>query len=142
MKELIDFSSLNEAFGLPPCEPVWVDWAERCEETHKAGHPWNYGLTIDDHHMKTPEGAKKCGDAHRGLKYKSGPRQPLTKEHKKNISKGKEKAYVVEFDDGRKEVIIGMKQFAALNNYNNSHLIQVSKGRRSRHKDIVSVTSL
>ena len=28
MKELIDFSSLNEAFNLPVSEPVWVDWGD------------------------------------------------------------------------------------------------------------------
>lgn len=44
MKELIDFSSLDEAFGLPTTEPVLVDWDECCFHTEEA-EPWNKGLT-------------------------------------------------------------------------------------------------
>ena len=48
MKELIDFSSLDEAFGLPMSEPVLVDWDE-CTEVI-SGTTKGFKLT---------EGAKK-----------------------------------------------------------------------------------
>ena len=47
MKELIDFSSLNETFGLAPMEPVLVDWDE-CSTITAEAHPWNKGREHDE----------------------------------------------------------------------------------------------
>ena len=47
MKERIDFSSLDEAFGLSPSEPVLVDWDEVSTLLEEA-EPWNKGIPHTD----------------------------------------------------------------------------------------------
>ena len=56
MKELIDFSSLNEEFNLPQMEPVLVDWDE-C--SHTLSEPTKGFPVLDETRKKMSEFAKK-----------------------------------------------------------------------------------
>jgi len=59
MKELIDFSSLDEAFGTPPIAPVLVDWDECCIEIHA-------GTSAFDGYTHTEEAKKRISEKTKG----------------------------------------------------------------------------
>ena len=115
MKELIDFSSLDEAFGLPMSEPVLIDWDECCIVTDEA-EPWNKGkvgvqegLRGEDNPAKRPEVRERIAGTLREY-YKTTPfteAQDRGRRHGKGGKKGRvqppeEKAKQIAAQTGKK----------------------------------------
>ena len=98
---------------------------------------------VENHHTKTEEGRlknslSKMGKAN-GMYGKAAanrgvPHSPHSNDKNRQAHN---KTYEIYFTDGTTRRIIGAKAFAKQNGYNHSHLIQVVKGNRKRHKDII-----
>jgi hypothetical protein len=92
------------------------------------------------------ETKNKISKAHKGNQYLLGKK--LTEQHKTNCAKAKYgnkwncKTFSITFDTGETIIIDGLRQFCRENGYCCGTLTAVSKGRRKRHKDIVSVEKL
>ena len=84
MKELIDFSSLDEVFGLPPTEPVLVDWEECCDvfSTGVSGMLGRHHTEEHKQNMSRIMKSKNLG--YRGGGWHKG--QPRPEETRKKIS--------------------------------------------------------
>ena len=98
---------------------------------------------IENHHTKTEEGSRIISNRMKGNTHHLH-RHPYnhTEETKQKNKEWHNRTYEVTFTNGDKCVIVGLKDFAMENNYNNSHLTQISKGRRKRHKNIIGVTKI
>ena len=89
------------------------------------------------------ETKRKMSEFHKGNTYWLGKK--LTEEHKKNCAKAKYgntwncKTFKITYEDGRKEIVSGLRKFCRDNNYSSGCLADVNKGRRRKHKDIVAV---
>jgi hypothetical protein len=97
---------------------------------------------IENHHTKTTEGRAFISNRMMGNKCGVGHKCVHTEDTKRRISDTKNQKYRVTFTSGEECVIVGMKAFALAHNYNHGHLIQVGKGTRKRHKDIIGVSKL
>ena len=93
---------------------------------------------IENHHTKTEEGRKLLSERLKGNQHTKGMK--LGKYSTERVEKnrqGHNKTYDIYFADGTIRRIVGAKAFAEQNGYNHSHLIQVVKGNRKQHKDII-----
>jgi hypothetical protein len=97
----------------------------------------------ENHHTRTEEGRKLIIHRMKGNQHTKGKKlPPRTTSHREKNRQAHNKTYEITYNTGDKCVIIGMKQFALSNGYNASHLAQVAKGNRKRHKDIIGVSTL
>lgn len=98
---------------------------------------------IEHHHTKTKEGraaiSKRNSGKGNGMYGKAASNKgvPHTDSAKQKNREKHNKTYELYFTDGTSRVIVGAKQFAAEHGYNHGHLIQVVRGNRKRHKDII-----
>jgi hypothetical protein len=98
---------------------------------------------IENHHTKTEEGRRHISERQKGsangMYGKSAPNRgvPHSPESNEKNRQAHNKSYELYFTDGTTRLITGAKAFAKQNGYNLSHLIQVVKGNRKRHKDII-----
>ena len=93
---------------------------------------------IENHHTKTEEGRKHLSERLKGNQHTKGMK--LCKHSTERVENNRQKhnkTYDIYFADGTIRRIVGAKAFAEQNGYNHSHLIQVVKGNRKRHKDII-----
>ena len=103
---------------------------------------------VDNHHTKTDEGRlinslSKRGEKN-GMYGKPAANRGIspTPEVTEANRQAHQRRYKVTYNTGESSVIIGMKQFAIAGGHNPSHLIQISKGKRKRHHNIVGVERL
>ena len=100
---------------------------------------------VDNHHTKTQEGKRQISERMRGTNNpqwkKPAPNRgiPHTPESNQKNREAHNKTYQITYNTGECVIITGMKSFALQNNYNHSHLIQIGKGKRQRHKNIIGV---
>lgn len=130
MKELIDFSSLNEAFGLPACESVLVDWSncdstatvgfKHAEETRKA---ISEGLT--GRHCSA-ETRKRISDAKMG--------HAVSEHTRKKVAEVQSKTFTLVADDGTITTFHNMAAFCREHNMHRSGLHSVVTGKRTSYK--------
>lgn len=98
---------------------------------------------VENHHTKTKEHRKQLSDRMRGVKNTLGMKMPpRTEEYKQRQRETHNKTYEITYDNGEVAIVHGMKQFARNNDYNHSHLIQIGKGNRKRHKNIIGVKQI
>jgi len=145
--------SSHNIVELTPCQhamfhfanwQLWSDHRDYCA----------YKMLLGD--VKSPEFKSAQCKAFQG-KIQSGARKwrenniEKVKEHSKNNNRiqrerlseqGKtiaEKHWVLTFEDGKQERVTNLAKWCKDNNYSKCHLSTVSKGKRSKHKDIVAV---
>jgi hypothetical protein len=99
----------------------------------------------------TEEHRKNISEA---IKGKNHPqyKKPLTEEHKKRISEknknnkgfknGKSKLWKITFSDGKTIILCGLANWCKENNYNRSHIVQISKKNRKKHKNVINVENI
>jgi hypothetical protein len=103
---------------------------------------------IENHHTKTEEGRKALSERQKGEKShmwgKPAPNRgiPHRPESNEKNRQSQNKTYEVTFSNGDKIIVVGMKKFAMDNGYNHSHLIQIGKGNRKRHKNVIGVLKI
>jgi len=97
----------------------------------------------DNHHTKTKGGRAAISERMKGNQHLIGKTLgPMSENHKRSISEAKNKSYEVAFTNGQVCDIVGLTNWARERGYNPSHLIQIAKGKRQRHKNIIGVTKL
>lgn len=144
--KLLDVKGINTALYVDGPDFIEVIWNEDYFQSHQKGvapicAKWERTLEWRE------ALSKSCGGVNH---HQWGKR--LTEEHKKRISdsnknltgirNGKSKIWKITFKNGKIITICGMANWCKENNYNRSHLIQISKGNRKKHKDIVSVVEV
>jgi len=136
MKELIDFTSLDEVFGFPPRDKVWVDLSECCEITQVA-RPWNLGVTHDE------ETRKKISDAHKGRiidgewarkisQSKMG--HPVTEDNLKKLIASRVNTFTIKSPCGKIITRTNMSEFCREFNLHKGCVSQVLSGKLLQHK--------
>ncbi|WNL50970.1 intron-associated endonuclease II [Synechococcus phage S-CREM2] len=133
MKELIDFSSLDEAFGLAPMEPVWVDWEECCEiieggtsgfqgyrHTEETKDKWRGA-----NHWNWKGGISKDSPSNSPIDPKTGFRT------NENYVR---KVYLATSPEGEEFTITAMGAFCKEHNLSKPCMCRVANGERSHHK--------
>ena len=128
MKELYDFSSLNEAFGLPPCEPVWVDW-NNCETIHE-------GRSAFEGKKHTEETKQKMSKKRQGVALKSGKyigRRKKGEPFDTNENYVR-KTYLITSPAGVEYTVKAMGAFCKEHNLQKGCMCRVANGERKQHK--------
>jgi len=98
---------------------------------------------VDNHHTKTQVGRDFISNRMKGntnVKGKTLGRRP--DEVRAKISATKSCTYKVTFTDNTSCVIVNMRKWAKAHGYNDGHLIQIGKGNRKKHKNIIGVEKL
>lgn len=91
MKELIDFSSLNETFNLPYMEPVWIDWEQCCVVLSAANLPrgWRHTEETKKLMSETAKKQQRTITPERREKLNSGLRRPESRAKNSKANKGR-----------------------------------------------------
>lgn len=129
MKELIDFSSLNEEFNLPTIEPVWVDWSECCTVINEASSGFEGRLHSEE--TKKKMSAKRKGVPLKGGKYCN--RRKKGEPYATNIRYVR-KTYLAISPGGEEFVVTAMGAFCKEHNLSKPCMCRVALGERTHHK--------
>ena len=146
---LEDFTRLNEVFGIN--EPMFLPKEENIEylSTMTEQERKRISERLKDYYANNPasdETRRKISEFHKGKQWWLG--KNLTEEHKKKCAKAKygntwnSRTFKITYEDGREEIVLGLRKFCRENNYSSGCLTEVHKGRRPKHKDIVAVEKL
>ena len=137
MKELIDFSCLDEAFNLPVGEPVWVDWEECCYDTHL---PISGNAGINH----TEETKAKISKARKGIVFSEETRRkmseaakrrtPFSEETRRKIGDLSAKTYTLRDPSGKIVTVTNLKRFCEESGIQYNSLARVVRGLRLSHK--------
>ena len=162
MKELIDFSSLDEAFGIEASAPIWVDWSE-CTHSHQDcsgrwaqfGNQWAKGISHKgkDFVVRLTEHRKKCRWWNDGSNHKFCEQCPGTGwvrgRVKGSLSKGNHRnagtdnpnhsTWALTRHDGEVIVVRSLKSWCRENDIKYMTLYQAYK-RKSKTKLFKSIT--
>ena len=136
MKELIDFSSLNEAFGLPISGPQWYEVGE-VEVIHEgvSGHPYPH----------TEETKKKISESRKGIVFTEEHKAKLSAaakkrgdncspEVRKRISEARGKTYTLKNPEGIMVTFTNLNRFAREQGLSNTSLSRVVRGVRNSYR--------